>query len=136
MWILVIISVVLLIWGFMVGFTSNDGTPVDTLLYWAYVMVAVAAVAVILFGAWIGYKNNPKSLLKLCIGLVAIAAVCFVVYLISPGKPAVGLTSATPPTQGALRLTDTILNLTYIAGALAIVAIIVGEIVMSVRNKK
>ena len=34
-----------------------------------------------------------------------------------------------------LFITDTILNLTYLAGGLAILAIIVGEILSAVRNK-
>ena len=70
------------------------------------------------------------------IGIVAIAAVCFVVYLISPGNMPIQWNSTTLPTQNELKLTDTILNLTYITGALSILSIVVGEIVMSVRNKK
>ena len=136
-WLLVamiVISVALLVWGFAVGFESNGGQAVDVLFYWAYIMIAFAAIAVIALGLIIGFKNNPKSIVKLLLGLVAVAAVCFVVYLISPGKPAMGM--PTQPDQSTLRLTDTILNLTYIAGALAIVSIIVGEVVMSIRNKK
>ena len=134
MWVLVIISVVLLVYGFLVGFESNGGSPVEVLLYWTYVMIALAAIAVIGFGAVISYKNNPKSIVKAVIGIVAIAAICFIVYLISPGKPAMGMLEQ--PSAATLRLTDTILNLTYISGGLAIIAIIAGEIVMSVRNKK
>ena len=136
MWVLVIISVVLLVWGFAVGFASNDGQAVEVLLYWAYAMLALAVIAVIIVGAIISAKNNPKSLLKACIGIVAIAAVCFVVYLISPGNMPVQWNSVNIPSQGQLKLTDTILNLTYITGVAAIAAIVVGEIVMSVRNKK
>ena len=40
------------------------------------------------------------------------------------------------PTAGELKLTDTILNLTYFTGALAILSIIVGEIIKAVRSKK
>ncbi len=131
---MIVISVALLVWGFAVGFESNGGQAVDVLFYWAYIMIAIAAVAVIALGLYIGFKNNPKSIVKLLLGLVAVAAVCFVVYLISPGKPAMGMVEQ--PEPSTLRLTDTILNLTYIAGALAIVSIIVGEVVMSIRNKK
>lgn len=131
---MIVISVALLVWGFAVGFESNGGQAVDVLFYWAYIMIAIAAFAVIVLGLVIGFKNNPKSIVKLLLGLVAVAAVCFVVYLISPGKPAMGMLDQ--PSQSTLRLTDTILNLTYIAGGLAIVAIIVGEVVMSIRNKK
>ena len=134
MWALVIISVALLVWGFIVGFEANDGKATQVLLSWAYVMIAIAAIAVIVVGAVIGAKNNPKSLVKLGIGIVAIAVVCLIAYLLAAGKPAVGMIEQ--PDAATLKLTDTILNLTYFTGALAIIAIIVGEIVMSVRNKK
>ncbi len=131
MWALIIISVVLLVWGFAVGFGDN---AVNVLLYWAYAMVALAIAAVVVVGAVIGAKNNPKSLVKLGIGVVAIAVVCFIAYLLAAGKPAMGLLEQ--PDAKTLKLTDTILNLTYFTGALSIIAIIVGEIVMSVRDKK
>ena len=134
MWALVIISVALLVWGFIVGFEANDGKASQVLLSWAYVMIAIAAIAVIVVGAVIGAKNNPKSLIKLGIGIVAIAVICLIAYLLAAGKPAVGMIEQ--PDAATLKLTDTILNLTYFTGALAIIAIIVGEIVMSVRNKK
>ena len=136
-WLLVallIISVALLVWGFVVGFESNGGKAVDVLFYWAYFMVGLALAAVILVGLVIGVKNNPKSIIKLLIGVVAIAAVCVVVYLISAGKPAMGMLEQ--PSAGTLKLTDTILNLTYLTAGLAVLAIIVGEIVMAVRNRK
>ena len=136
MWVLILISVALLVWGFLVGFKAKDGQAVEVLLYWAYAMILFAVLAVVVVGAIIGAKNNPKSILKLLIGIVAIAAVCFVVYLISPGNMPIQWNSTTLPTQNELKLTDTILNLTYITGALSILSIIVGEIVMSVRNKK
>ena len=131
---LIAISVILLIWGFVAGFESNGGKAVDVLFYWTYIMIALSLIAVVVFGVLISFKNDPKSIVKLGIGLVAIAAICFVVYLISPGKPAMGMLEQ--PDQATLRLTDTVLNLTYIAGVCAIIAIIAGEIVMSIRNKK
>lgn len=134
MWALVLVSVGVLIWGFVTGFESNDAVAVDVLLRWGYVMVGIALAAVIVVGIVISAINNPKSLIKMLIGLVAIAAVCFVVYLVSPGAPALNLTT-NQPSASTLKLTDTIMNLTYLAGGLAIVAIIFGEIMSSVRSK-
>jgi len=131
---LIVISAALLVIGFIAGFESNGGAMTDVLLYWGYIMVGLAAAAVIIVGAIISYKNNPKSLVKAGIGLVAIAVICFLVYLISPGAPAMGMLSQ--PDHATLKLTDTMLNLTYIAGAGAIIAIIAGEVIISVRNKK
>ena len=136
MLVLILVSVALLVWGFVVGFEANDAKAVDALLTWAYIMIGIALVAVVLVGLFISVKNNPKTLVKLGIGLVAVAAVCFVAYLLAPGSPAVGMVdTANPPSATELKLTDTILNLTYFAGAAAILSIIVGEIVMAVRNK-
>ena len=137
MWVLTIISVGLLVWGFAKNFGKGAGdTPVDVLLYWSYIMVGIAIVAVVVVGLIIGIKNNPKSLVKLGIGLAAVAVICLVAYLLAPGNPAVALTSMDQPSAGILKLTDTILNLTYFAGGAAILSIIVGEIVMAARDKK
>lgn len=131
---LLVISVAILIWGFIVGFESNDGQAVDTLIYWAYIMIGIAVAAWVLVGGIVSAKNNPKSLVKTLVLIVAIAAVCFVAYLLAPANPAVGREGLDE--IGTLKLTDTILNLTYFAGVAAIVAIIIGEIRLAITNKK
>ena len=136
MLVLVIISVALLVWGFLAGFESNDGRAVEVLLWWAYIILGIAVAAVVIFGLIISAKNDPKSLVRLGIGLLAIAAICFVAYLFAPGKMPLQWTNAKVPSASELKLTDTILNLTYFTGALAIISIIVGEIVMAIRSKK
>ena len=133
LWILILVSVAVLLWGFSVGFEANDAKATDVLLRWGYIRVGLALAAVIVVGIVISAMNNPKSLFKMLIGLVAIAAVCFVVYLVSPGDPALGVIDQ--PSTSVLKLTDTIMNLTYLAGGLAIVAIIFGEIMSAVRSK-
>lgn len=137
MWALIAVSIVILVLGFVKGFPASpamDNGTVDPLLYWAYAMVGIAVVCVVLVGIIIAAANNPKSLIKLGIGIVAVAAVCFVVYSISAGAPAIGLTTE-QPNAGTLKLTDTVLNLTYLAGGLAVLAIVFGEILGTVRTK-
>jgi len=136
MLVLIVISVVLLVWGFLTGFASNDGRAVEVLLYWAYIILAIAVLAVVVFGLVISAKNNPKSLVKLGIGILAIAAVCFVAYLVSPGNMPLQWNNPKLPSAQQLKLTDTILTLTYLTGGVAILSIIVGEVVMAIRNKK
>ena len=133
---LVVISVVLLVWGFLTGFEANDGRAVEVLLWWAYIILGIAVAAVVIFGLIISAKNDPKSLVRLGIGILAIAAICFVAYLFAPGKMPLQWTNAKVPSASELKLTDTILNLTYFTGALSIIAIIFGEIMMAIRNKK
>ncbi|MBR5430836.1 MAG: hypothetical protein IK119_00455 [Bacteroidales bacterium] len=132
---LIAVSVILLVLGFVKGFEANDGRGVENLLRWAYVMLGLAVFAAIIVSAVVSFINNPKSVVKLLIGLVAVAAVCFVVYLVSKGNPAVGLT-VDQPSASTLKLTDTILNLTYLVGGVAIASIIVGEVISAIRNKK
>lgn len=137
MLVLILVSVGLLVWGSVVGFTTNDGHAVDVLFYWAYVMVGLAVASWVLVGLVLMAKNNPKSLIKVGIVLVAAAALAFVAYLLAPGNPAVGRENVSPAdTLATLKLTDTVLNLTYFASAAAVVAIIIGEIRLAIINRK
>lgn len=137
MLVLILVSVGLLVWGSVVGFTTNDGQAVDVLFYWAYVMVGLAVASWVLVGLVLMAKNNPKSLIKVGIVLVVADALAFVAYLLAPGNPAVGRENISPAdTLATLKLTDTVLNLTYFAGAAAVVAIIIGEIRLAIINRK
>ena len=135
-WVLValfIVGVVFSFYGFAVGFESNGNAPVDNILYCAYAFAAVA-IAAVLFGVLvIGGMNNPKSLLKLLLGVIAIVAVVAVAYVLAPGTPAVGYLGE-PVSDGTLKLTDTILNLTYFTFGAAILSLIVGWIVGATRK--
>ena len=139
--LLIIISVAILVWGFVSGFAEGSGTnkvalpPTNVLLTWAAIMICFALFAWIVIGLIVSIKNDPKSIVKMGIVLVGIAAVCFVAYLFAKGNPAIGYTGKAV-SAGMLKLTDTILNLTLIAGVGAVLAIIVGEIRLAIANKK
>lgn len=134
---LIIVSVVILIWGFAAGW--NEGfepkAATNVLLGWTYVMVVIAVAAVIIPGAIIAIKNDPKSLVRFGIGIAGCAVLCLIAYVFASGNPAIGLTGM-DPSKTELKLTDTILNLTYIVGACAIIAIVAGEIRMAMKDKK
>ena len=135
-WVLValfIVGIVFSVYGFLVGFESNGNAPVDNILYCAYAFAAIALLAVVIGVVVIGGINNPKSLLKLVLGLVAIGAIVAVAYVLAPGTPAVGYLGE-PVSDGTLKLTDTVLNLTYFTFGLSILALIVGWIVGAVRK--
>ena len=135
-WVLValfIVGVVFSFYGFAVGFESIGNAPVDHILYCAYAFAAVAIAAVILGVLVIGGINNPKSLIKLLLGVVVIAAVVAVAYVLAPGTPAVGYLGE-PVSDGTLKLTDTILNLTYFLFGGAVVALVVGWLVGATRK--
>ncbi len=131
--VLFVVGVVLSFLGFVVGFDKAGNAPVDVMLYCAYAYALVAVIAVVLGVVVIGGINNPKSLLKLGIGLVAIAAIVAGAYLLAPGTPAVGYLGE-PVSDGTLKLTDTILNLTYLLFGGSIVALIAGWIIGATRK--
>ena len=136
--VLILISVAILVWGFVAGFETSFHEalpPTNTLLTWAAIMIGIALFCWIVIGLIISVKNDPKSIVKMGIVLVGVAAVCFVAYLLAKGNPAVGYTGQ-PVSAGMLKLTDTVLTLTAIAGVGAILAIIVGEIRLAITNKK
>ena len=135
-WVLValfIVGIVFSVYGLLVGFESNGNAPVDNILYCAYAFAAIAMLAVVLGVVVIGGINNPKSLLKLVLGLVAVGAIVAVAYVLAPGTPAVGYLGE-PVSDGTLKLTDTVLNLTYFTFGLSILALVVGWIVGAVRK--
>ena len=91
-------------------------------------------MSIVLVGGVIGVMNDKKFLVKILAVLAGTAALCAIVYFISPGAPAVGI--AEQPSDSTLKLTDTILNLTYLCGGVAILSIIVGSVVNAIRNRK
>ena len=135
--VLILISIAILVWGFSAGFATPDKVALpatNVLLTWAAIMIGIALFCWIVIGLIVSVKNDPKSIVKMGIVLVGIAAVCLIAYLLAKGDPVPG--AAVTATDGELKLTDTILNLTLIAGVGAIVAIIAGEIRLAIANKK
>ena len=120
------------VWAYAANFTD---TSVDTLLYWAYVMVVAGLALAVVIGIVISAINNPKSLLKGGLALLCVAVVIGAVYFpVVRRPPAVGYVGKEVSAL-TLKLTDTVLNLTYILCALTILAIIYGAIDNAIRNK-
>ena len=135
-WVLValfIVGVAFSLYGFIVGFETNGNAPVDMLLYCTYAFAAIALFAVLLGVLVIGGINNPKSLLKILLGLVVVGGIAAVAYVLAPGTPAVGYLGE-PVSDGTLKLTDTILNLTYLTFGASILALVVGWVVGATRK--
>ena len=131
--VLFVVGIVFSFYGFLVGFESNGNAPVDNMLFCAYAFAAITILAVVFGVVVIGGINNPKSLVKLLVGLVAIAAIVAVAYVLAPGTPAVGYLGD-PVSDGTLKLTDTILNLTYLLFGAAILSLVVGWVVGAIRK--
>ena len=130
---LFIVGAVFSFYGFAVGFDTNGDAAVDNMLYCAYIYAGIALAAVVLGVVVIGGINNPKTLLKLFAGLVVVAAIIAGAYFLAPGTPAVGYLGE-PVSDMTLKLTDTMLNLTYLLCGGAVLSLIVGAIVSAVRK--
>ena len=136
LWVLMILSVGVLVWGSLTGFEANDGAATNVLLGWAYIVLGIALAAVVCVGLYVTAVTNPKGLIKIGVVIVAAAVLFGLCYVLASGAPAVGYSGATLPSATELKMTDTILNLAYLVGGAAILSIIVGEVLMTIRNKK
>ena len=134
-WALLIIGAVIGVIGFIIGFGTNDAVAVDMLLYRGYAMAAVAVAAIVVLGIYASAIVDPKKLLKSAGILVAALAIIVVAYLVAPGADPVGY-NGLPQSKTVLKLTDTILILTYVFCGATILSVIVGAIVSGARNKK
>lgn len=128
-WALMAVGVVLTV----LVFTMNGSDlSVNLLLYWTYVMVALA-IASIVYGLVRDTLVNPKFLKTIGIVLGGAVVIVGLAVLLAPGTPAVGYVGA-PVTDGELKLTDTILNLTYFSVAAAILSVIVAAVMDNVKK--
>ena len=134
---LMFISLLVVILGWLKGFPEHpvdDNGSVDPLLIWTYVMVGVATVSAIGVSVVIMALNNPKSLKKLGLIIGGALVLILVAYALAAGSQPVAY-NGEPVSDGTLKLTDTILIITAIAGIGAILSIIGGEIWCKIRNK-
>ena len=127
-WVLGLLGIVFGILAFV-----NEGSSVDLLLRYTYFLFFAAVVIWIGLAIFIAGRNNPKNLLKAAGVVVGVAALVVLAYVLSAGAPALNV--KTQPTPQWLKLTDTMLLLTYVLGGAAIVAIIVGAIRDAFNNK-
>ena len=139
LWVLMILSVAVLLWGMIKGYpatVAEDNGTVDPLLYWAYIVLGIALFSVICVGLYVTATTNPKGLIKIGIAVLGAAVLFGLCYVLASGAPAVGYSGAKLPSATELKMTDTILNMAYIVGGAAILSIICGEVLMTIRNKK
>lgn len=127
-WVLGLLGIVFGILAFV-----NEGSSVDLLLRYTYFLFFAAVVIWIGLAIFIAGRNNPKNLLKAAGVVVGVAALVVLAYVLSAGAPALNV--KTQPTPQWLKLTDTMLLLTYVLGSAAIIAIIVGAVRDAINNK-
>lgn len=127
-WVLGLLGIVFGILAFV-----NEGSSVDLLLRYTYFLFFAAVVIWIGLAIFIAGRNNPKNLLKAAGVVVGVTALVVLAYVLSAGAPALNV--KTQPTPQWLKMTDTMLLLTYVLGGAAIIAIIVGAVRDAINNK-
>lgn len=127
-WVLGLLGIVFGILAFV-----NEGSSVDLLLRYTYFLFFAAVAIWIGLAIFIAGRNNPKNLLKAAGVVVGVTALVVLAYVLSAGAPALNV--KTQPTPQWLKLTDTMLLLTYVLGGAAIIAIIVGAVRDAINNK-
>ena len=138
--LLFVVGIAVSLYGFIAGWPTDDQKwdtslhfPVDLILWGAYAFAGITILAVAIGVFVIGGINNPKTLIGLLIGVVVIAAVVGGAWMLAPGTPAIGY-MGDPVTDFDLKLTDTMLSLTYLVFGAAIVSLIVGWVVGATRK--
>lgn len=134
MWALLAIGVAIIGYGVFAGLESSDGLPIDMMLFWAYALIAIAVLAIVIIGIAITAKNGSKGLVKLAAVVLGAVAIVAVAYLLAPGNDAVGLVSANAPDAGTLKLTDTVLILTFLACGASVITILFSAIFNAIRK--
>ncbi len=131
-WILGIIGIILGIWCLTKGEATNEG-PVNLLLRYSYFLLIAAVVILLGLALILTAKNDPKGLVRALIVLVGVAVLVAIAYALAPGTPAPNIKNDV--SNMGLKLTDTMLILTYILGGAAILSIILGVIRSAIKNK-
>ena len=142
--VLFVVGLVLSAYGFIVGWpqtgngmpplSEQNCVPVDVILWGAY-FFAGFTILTVAFGVFvIGGINNPKSLIKLLLGIVAIVVIVGGAWILAPGSPAIGLVAEKAPTDLQLKLTDATLLLTYLMVGASLLTLIAGWIVGATRK--
>ena len=138
--LLFVAGVVLSVYGFIVGWPAEEEKwdtslhfPVDLILWGAYIFAGITILAVAFGVVVIGGINNPKSLVKLLIAVVAIVAVVGGAWFFAPGTPAIGYLGD-PVSDFNLKLTDATLILTYASCGAAVLSLVIGWIVGATRK--
>ena len=114
---------------------SQYPSPVytDELIWWAYILLALTAIAAIAFPV-VKLFSNPKQALKTLIAIVGICLLVLIAYSLSDGT-IMKLPGYDGPdnVEGTLKFADTMLFTMYFLGIGAVLAIIVTEIIRRVR---
>ena len=137
--ILEICLLVISLIGLVVFFANNASTALattgmlDIVLFWAYALVIAAIVLVVVLSI-INMAGNKKSLKKTGILLLIAVVLIGVSYLLASGDP-IAVNMEVQPTHATLKMTDTLLNLSYALVVIALLALVWGSVRNLIKNR-
>ena len=138
--VLFVVGVVVSVYGFIKGWPTKENgydptfdPSVEVILWGAYAFAGITVLALAFGVLVIGGMNNPKSLVKMLIGLVVIAALVGGAWVLAPGTPAIGYMGE-PVSEFNLKLTDATLSLTYLLCGASVLALVAGWIIGATRK--
>ena len=110
----------------------------DIVLFWAYALVIAAIVLVVVVLvvvlSIINMAGNKKSLKKTGILLLIAVVLIGVSYLLASGDP-IAVNMEVQPTHATLKMTDTLLNLSYALVVIALLALVWGSVRNLIKNR-
>lgn len=118
---------------FIVGFFIDQDAVLDSFLYYAYILVGIAILSIVILPL-LSLGNNPKGLKRLLMTVVLAVVFVGVSYALASSDPLVVKINV-EANENTLKLTDAGLILTYILSVGAFIAIISGGIIKMVRNR-
>ncbi|HDP76461.1 MAG TPA: hypothetical protein ENN49_11505 [Bacteroidales bacterium] len=110
-WLLMGVSIIITILFFL---SDQDVNSVEPFIDWAYILFAIAAVSALVFPV-VNMIRNPKNVTKSLVGLLAVAVIVVIGYLLADATPIPSPTqnpNLSNPT--VLIISDTGLIATYI----------------------
>lgn len=117
--VLFVVSLVLFVVVFTAHPETTDSGALDTFLYWIYCLVALALCVTLLFPL-VGAFKSKKKLIRLITLILAVVVIVGGAWLLAPGT-AIETKAAVSP--GDFKFADTVLFVTYLMVAAAIVSL-------------
>ena len=105
----------------------------DVVLFWAYALV-IAAIVLVVVLSLINMAGNKKSLKKTCFLLLIAVVLIGLSYLLASGDP-IAVNMEVQPTHATLKMTDTLLNLSYALVVIALLALVWGSVRNLIKNR-
>ncbi|HIZ86385.1 MAG TPA: hypothetical protein IAC04_07835 [Candidatus Coprenecus stercoravium] len=105
----------------------------DVVLFWAYALV-IAAIVLVVVLSLVNMAGNKRSLKRTGFTVLIAVVLIGLSYLFASGDP-IAVNVAVQPTHATLKMTDTLLNLSYALVVLAILALVWGSVRNLIHNR-